>query len=161
MLPSPLPVVLIKDLFSKHHRNFNCLCVELPPHLSSFKQLSQKLHEWDSSTTHVEIDVLIWSLHPTECILWFLNFCIFGDYFYVSGTQDAEVTKSLKLCYMTLWCRILIFITWFLFTGNLILGVLILKQQFDFYWSEVQIPMHHHFQCLYFSLLSKLLTLLP
>ena len=57
--------------------------------------LPQKLHERDISTnTHVQIDQSI-----NLCVLrgtYHELFCIFRD-FYVSGMQDAEVTKSLIL----------------------------------------------------------------
>ena len=51
------------------------------------KEQPQKSHKQDILQKHH------WSLLPTDACHELL--CVFGDDFYVSGTQDAEVTKSL------------------------------------------------------------------
>ena len=51
------------------------------------QEQQQKSHKQDILQKHH------WSLLPTDACHELL--CVFGDDFYVSGTQDAEVTKSL------------------------------------------------------------------
>ena len=63
--------------------------------------MPQKLNERDIFTnTHVQIDRLIFASCGTHAMNYF---GAFGD-FYPSGTQDAEVTKSLNLVTVIVIC---------------------------------------------------------
>ena len=77
-----------KILFCKAQRILKEICV--------VKQQPQKSHEQDILQKHLQVDR---SLRPIQDACHdFL--CIFGD-FYASGTQDAEVKKSLAIWHIS------------------------------------------------------------
>ena len=81
-----------KILFCKAQRILKEICVvKQQP-----QEQPQKSHEQDILQKHLQVDR---SLRPIQdACRDFL--CIFGD-FYASGTQDAEVTKSLAIWHIS------------------------------------------------------------